>query len=978
MYVVLLLGLLAVSAVLVVRGHMRGRPRMLAAGAAVMLGTIGFFGLMSLWGEMLWFEEVGFVRRFWTSVVARVVVAGAGAAFASGLTWALTLSVNPDERVIRRLGVTLAAVVGALWGLASWTVALRWGFGVRTPVADPIFGKDTGFYLFRLPFYDALFWLFLFASTAALVTAVLAAWPRRVEGAAMRREPSATPLLDVQVVEAEPSGEGPPPEVRPEHELASTLVRRHRALFAPLGALALTLAYGRLLAPYHLMYSRRGAVEGAGWTDVHVLLPVYYVLAALLVAMGIVLLVPAATRAFSRALAKRAERANDSIAALATATVAAPAAIVVAVALLGLGVVPALVQWLVVEPNELSLEERYLRSNIAFTRDGFNLEHAEVEEFPLEAKLTPDVIRDRQSMLENVRLWDPRAFNEVVRQFQELRLYYDITGTDFDRYTVGDEYRQVMLSPREMEASNLPVESQTFVNRHFKYTHGFGLVMAPVSEFTPTGLPELIVRDIPPVADHPSLRIERPEIYFGERTNHYVVANSRAPEFNYPMGGTNVYTHYAGRGGVPLESFWRKLVYGWKLGGTRLLFSDYPTPESRILFHRNIADRVAKAAPFLTLDHDPYPVIVEGRIKWIVDAYTTSDRYPYSEAYAPPSPKPGARRGPKDAATAEPSTSEVTLPTRLAGANYVRNSVKAVVDAYDGSISLYVFEPNDPVVQVWSRIYPDLFRPSDAMPEALRVHVRYPEAMLETQGLVFAKYHMTDPRVFYNREDLWVRATEKYSEHVRPVDPYYVMWQAPGSRSAEFILMQPFTPKGRQVLIGWIAALCDGANYGRLIAYRFPKDQWVLGPQQVDTKIDQSPSLSAQLTLWDQHGKRVIRGNVLAIPIDTTILYVEPIYIQAEAAAYPELRTVVLMHGDEMSYAPTFAEALEGLVTGRPVAAGDRGAMTPSEAATEANRAFDDYVRLMSTGDFAEAGKQLEVLRDALRSLQNGRPLPSR
>lgn len=358
-------------------------------------------------------------------------------------------------------------------------------------------------------------------------------------------------------------------------------------------------------------------------------------------------------------------------------------------------------------------------------------------------------------------------------------------------------------------------------------------------------------------------------------------------------------------------------------------------------------------------------------MKWIIDAYTTSSYYPYSEPYF---------AGPARSSEEAKPGSQPPEHRRLHGANYVRNSVKAVVDAYDGSVSLYVFNPEDPIVQVWSRIFPDLFRPMSDMPESLRAHVRYPEALLHAQGVVFSKYHMTDPTVFYNQEDLWVRATEKYYDEVRPVEPYYVMWQAPGSTEVEFILMQPFTPKNRQVLIGWIAGMCDGDNYGNLVAYRFPKDKWVLGPQQVDTKIDQSPELSAQLTLWDQHGKRVIRGNVLAIPIAKTILYVEPIYIQAQTAAYPELRMVVLMHGDDMSYAPTFSQALEGLVDRRPsIASPETAVLSRTEAAQQANHAFDEYVKLMSSGHFAEAGKQLEILRETLRKLEgDGAALPTR
>ncbi|HVJ92651.1 MAG TPA: UPF0182 family protein [Labilithrix sp.] len=956
MYVVILLALVAIGVALVISGSARQDRRLALGGAFVVLATLGFFGLLSLWGEILWFEEVGFIRRFWTQVIAQSFVMLVAAALAAGTVWLLTSAIAGTRT--RLFGTISAAVVGCLWGAANWSVALRWVYGLDTGVTDPVLGMDTGFYLFTLPLLRAGYVLLLLTTAIAVGTAAVALLGerRRLFREHLVQVEAASDTFDEAVDE---SGD----EEQPPDEPSS------RGLYVPLGALAIVLALGRLLAPYQLMYSEHGVVHGPGWTDVHLRLPAYYVIAAVLAGAGLVLLVPRLTRALQGRLSKRYGRSAES---LATATVGVPLTAVVLVWVLGARAIPALAQWLVVEPNELAYERPYLQNNIAFTRDGFKLAEVDIEEFPFEAELKPEVIRNNEPLLSEVRLWDPHAFDDVVQQFQALRLYYEITGADFDRYDLGGEYRQVMVAARELAVNNLPAETQTFVNRHFKYTHGYGLVMAPVSDFDPTGLPELVLRDLPPVAEDPTVRVDKAGLYYGELTNDYVVGNSRAPELDYPQGGTNVYTHYDGKGGVSLDNLWRKLVYGWKLGGTRLLLSEYPHAESRIMFRRNISERVATIAPFLTLDHDPYSVVVDGRIKWIIDAYTTSTHYPYSEPHhriarsAESTQAETQRRPPK---AADP----------LANINYIRNSVKAVVDAYDGTVTLYVFEPTDPVVQVWSRVYPDLFRPKEAMPKALQAHVRYPEVMLQTQGVAFAKYHMTDPVIFYNQEDLWVGATEKYYDEVRPVEPYYVMWQAPGSSDLEFILMQPFTPRKRQVLIGWIAGLCDGDNYGRMVAYRFPKDKWVLGPQQVDTKIDQSPELSAQLTLWDQHGKRVIRGNVLAIPIDDTILYVEPIYIQAQTAAYPELRIVVLMHGDNMSYAPTFAQALEGLVTGRPSANLVEGEVsTTSEAAENANRAFDEYLKLMSEGRFGDAGKQLEALRANLQRLKGQGPSPAR
>jgi uncharacterized membrane protein (UPF0182 family) len=929
MYVVALVALLTAGVILAVLGFKRESKRLLASGVTLAVATAAFFALLSFWGEMLWFYELGFARRFWTNVVAQLGVALAGAVVAGGLTWLVTRPARRHAPRARWVGLGVSAFGGAVWGAITWSVPLRWAMGVATGARDPVLGRDIGFYLFSLPFYEAVYWLLLLSAGVSLFVSASPVASRA--------------LADIDNAVARPPSEDP-----------TSPKSIHRGVFTSLGALALVLAAGMLLAPYRLMYSRHGVVYGAGWTDVHVRLPACYVVAGSLAILALVLLVPPVTRVLGRRLPKRFRASPD---ARAGGIVGIPAAVVGTVWVVGLGVLPALSQWLVVQPNELSLEQRYLQHNIAFTREGFGLGRVEVQEFPVEGDFTQEIAHKNERTLSEVRIWDPRALDDVLEQFQELRLYYEVTNVDFDRYQLDGRYRQVMIAPREMESTNLPAESQTFVNRHFKYTHGYGLVMAPVSDFTSTGLPKLIVRDLPPVAEHPSVRILRPEIYYGELTNHYVVANSRAPEFDYPAGGSNVYVHYEGTGGVPLEGFWERLVYGWKVGGTRLLVSDYPKSDSRIMFRRNIVERVAAVAPFLELDYDPYAVVVDGRVKWILDAYTTSRYYPYSEPYDAGTARPSRPVKAKAGKAAEPTPPEERMPEHgsLDGVNYARNSVKAVVDAYDGTVSLYVFEPNDPVVRVWSRIYPGMFRTMDEMPPGLRAHVRYPEALLHAQGIVFSKYHMTDPVVFYNQEDLWIRATEKYYDEIKAVEPYYVMWQAPGSREVEFILMQPFTPKNRQVLIGF-------------------------GPQQVDTKIDQSPDLSAQLTLWDQHGKRVIRGNVLAIPIAKTILYVEPIYIQAQTAAYPELRMVVLMHGDDMSYAPTFKQALEGLVTGTPsvVTTELQAASTPVEAIEQAHRAFTEYVRLTNAGQFAEAGKQLEILRDTLGRLKDGKPLPTR
>jgi hypothetical protein len=637
--------------------------------------------------------------------------------------------------------------------------------------------------------------------------------------------------------------------------------------------------------------------------------------------------------------------------------------------------IPSLLQWLYVEPNEITIEAPYIKNNIELTRKAFGLDRVEVSDIEFSASLSRDVVERSGTLLDNIRLWDWRALKSVYRQFQEIRLYYSFSDVDVDRYHLGDEYRQVMVSPREMDLESLSPESQTFVNRRFKYTHGYGLVMSPVHEFQPDGLPVMLLRGIPPRTEYPDLQVDKPQIYYGTLTDTPVVVNSKEKEFDYPKGDQNVYVHYGGTGGVPLAGLWRKFVFGSMFDGTRFLLSGYPTRESRVMFHRQVRKRVQRVAPFLVFEQDPYVVVSDKRIHWIIDAYTVSSRFPYSRML----PRRFAAleegldvRQRSDAVLggSQDSTRELT------GVNYVRNSVKAVVDAYDGSVSLYVFEPEDPLIQAWSGVFPDLFKARSEMPAALRRHVRYPASLLLTQGLLYAKYHMTDPAVFYNQEDVWVRATEKYYNSVRPVEPYYIMWQLPGGGEPEFSLILPFTPKGKQVMIGWLAGLCDGDNYGRLVAYKFPKERRVLGPQQVETKIDQDAELSAQLSLWDQRGSSVIRGNLLAIPIGDTLLYAEPIYLQADTAAYPELRLVALMHNDQLSYAPTFADALKGLLgegrteTGVP----EQPSIADSsvaEVVRGANRSFEDYVRHTGEGRLGEAGAALDKLRGQLRQLSD-------
>ena len=983
MYVLLIVIAGVVGLGLIFQGARKRSAGRSAAGVLVLAATALLFALMSFWAEMLWFRYVGYSGRFWTALVAATVTSLIAAALAGISVFLLTPFHPRETRSVRRWAWVAGVALGGLWGLLSWEIVLQHLHRVDTGVTEPVLGRDVGFYLFTLPFLQRAHWLLVgvvglaLAATAAAATMLPGAssWadlslrrrrprPADFEPAApleasslMAPLPAIEPAEPVTPVPPE-TGDGLEGEAPPAPGSTVGLAALTRPLLFSLGFLAITLALGRWLGIYELLYSRFGVVYGPGWTDVHIRLPAYHVVAAALAFAGIALL----GAAVSGRVAARVSQAEGGL----TRALLVPASAVASIWVVGLLVLPLLVQWLYVSPNEITVERPYLARNIELTRQGFDLHDVEEQAFAPTRELTPAVLEANEHLLSEVRLWDPQALQSVLEQFQEFRLYYEMAEIDIDRYALGGRYRQVMVTAREMEQDNLPRESQTFVNRYFKYTHGYGLAMASAHDFTPDGLPNLLVKNIPPLSQHPELRVDRPEIYYGQHTRDFAVANTREPEFDYPAGEANVYSKYSGTGGVELSSFWRRLVYGWTHGGTRLVFSSYPTPESRILYRRQVGERVSALAPFLDFDLDAYIVVAGGRLKWIVDGYTSSRHYPYSDPYF----EQGAVEPMADGQVRQ--VAKAGVADYLLGKNYVRNAVKAVVDAYDGTVTFYVFEPEDPILQVWSRIYPGMFRAEAEMPAELRAHVRYPEGFLLAQGLVFAKYHMTDPEVFYNQEDLWIRSTERYYDEVRPVDPYYVMWKPPQAREAEFSLIQPFTPKNRQVLIGWIAGLSDGESYGRLIAYRFPKDEWILGTQQVDTKIDQDGFLSAQLSLWDQHGSRVIRGNVLVIPIGGTLLYVEPIYLQAASAAYPELRLVVLMHGDQMSYASTFRDALRGLVDGRPPErqAGALGVLTgDTTAARRANDALGSYLRLQGERRFEEAAAELRKLEATLKEL---------
>ena len=938
--IIILLGLALYLAFTGIKQQKKGRT---VFGIIIGVFTIILFWSLDFWGEMLWFENLGYGDRFWVYIIAQTVSGAVGAFLSLGIVSLLTFSIPSSKSYLRKISQGVSFVAGAVWGYSNWEVILKFWFQVPMGVSEPVLNKDAGFYIFTLPFLDSLYALLIILTIISLIAVLFTSFLKFDEKGNLTanfsgfdRYISSKPYTNILIIGA---------------------------------VLILVLAYDKYLSRYDLMFSNVGVVRGPGWTDVNILLPAYDIIIVLMIILAAALLIKPARNYLQSFYSKlRVRNASSEPVLLFSVLIT-----LFIIWFVGLTAIPGLFQWLSVEPNEITYERPYIQNNIKLTRYGFGLQNIEEKEYPAKDVFNKQIVQENQATFENIRLWDWRALDDVYKQFQEIRLYYEFKDVDIDRYHFNNEYRQVMVSAREMEASNLPPQSQTFVNTRFKYTHGYGITLTTVSDFTPEGLPNLLIKDIPPVSKYPRLEVKQPQIYYGELTDSYVIVNTDEPEFDYPSGEQNVNIKYPGKGGVQISNIWRKFLFGWKFDGTKFFFSGYPNPESRIMFHRQIMDRARTLAPFLEFDRDPYIVLgKDGKLYWIIDAYTTSSYFPYSEVF-----HSTEKIAYKEGETTRTLTTN-TAP-ELNGLNYIRNSVKVVVNAFNGATDFYIFDESDPLIKVWDNIFPGLFKKKSEMPPDLVEHARYPLDYMMVQGLMYAKYHMTDPTVFYNQEDLWIRATEKYYDQVEPVNPYYIMWQLPKTHKAEFVLILPFTPKNRQVSIGWVAGMCDGDNYGRFIAYKFPKDKSVLGPQQVETKIDQDSFLSGQLSLWNQRGSNVIRGNVLAIPVDETIIYVEPIYLQAETAAYPELRLVAVMHDDQLSYAESFQEALQELYGETPVKqAAVKEETTPARVETsvdekisQANEAFNNYLKYQGQKEFQKAADALERLQSILKDLSD-------
>jgi uncharacterized membrane protein (UPF0182 family) len=920
----------------------------------IVLAVI-FFGArtaLSYYVDVLWFGSLGYGDVFWKTLGLQwgifafftaatfLILYGSFVALKrahlpdlpSGHTiyiggQPLKLPVEPVLRLIA-LGVSLviAAGTGASM-MAEWpALALFWyAPGTTGGVSDPIFGKPLNFFLFTLPAWQLISgWLL----TLAILTCVLAGFFILITGGSRAL-----------------SG-----------QLSRSVTLPWRGLSITFAFLLLIVAMRVYIGRFELLLEDHTIFGGVTYTDAHVTLAGSLVVCAALV-LGAVI-------AFVNAV--RAPRGRWLIAAILPA----------AVCYLALQGVAWYVSSFIVKPNELVREKPYIVYNTALTRQAYGLDRVTQREFPAETTVDAADPANNQATLQNIRLWDWRALQDTLRQIQEIRTYYDFPDIDIDRYEIEGTTREVMLATRELNVDKLPESSRNWINDKLIYTHGYGITMNPVNGFTSEGLPTLIVSNMPVQSTVRGLSVTRPEIYFGEMTNTDVYVKTRQKEFNYPQGASNSLTSYEGTGGIVLGNFLRRAVIAFDRDDlTKLPFSDDVTPESRLLMRRNLHDRVSALAPFLTFESDPYIVLGDdGRLSWIMDAFTVSDSYPYSTHYR--------------------------LGNDLV--NYMRNSVKVVIDAYDGTTTFYVFDMEDPIIATYRRIFPSLFKDASLMPPGLRKHVRYPELLLKLQAEVYGLYHMTDAEAFYNREDLWTVATEVGmgeggAQTTQAMQPNFVLMKLPGETGEEFAEILPFTPSNRNNLIGWIAGRSDGAQYGTSVVYNFPKTKLVDGPLQIEARIDQNAELSGQLTLWNQQGSHVRRGALLVIPTGRALLYAEPIYLQAERSPMPELRLVVLALQDKLAYGPTFESAMAALFGGATSSLSAPATNAPSTAAAavspepargaqaavatpplasdlnsliaEAAKDLADYQRLTAEGKLGEAGEKLEELKRALDKL---------
>ncbi|MBT4138839.1 MAG: UPF0182 family protein [Candidatus Latescibacteria bacterium] len=917
--------------------------------------VLGLGWVSSYYTDWLWFSSLDYQGVFWGTLKARffsgvfyglfaAVIVGLNLLFVSKFTrQALEAGGTPfegefpGEGLLRSpigyvlIGAVLVLILGNV-GSSQWPTVLRYWHGGDFGASDPIFGKEVGFYVFDLPLYQ---FTIGFLIACVVVSAIASA-----------------------VIYIAAGG------IRIQERIQ--LMPRPVAHLSVLGGLFLLFsAVNYRLKIYDLLYSQNNVFFGAGYVDVNVQVWVYWFLVAAFVVTGVMVLRNVKTR-----------EARPLIMGLGVFLVGA----------IGLGNIPgAIIQKVAVDPTELEREAPYIKHNIDVTRQAYALDRVVEKPFAASENLTAADIEANPLTIRNVRIWDQPPMAQTFQQVQEIRPYYIFPNVDVGRYTIDGVYSQVMLSGRELDTNRLPAQARNWVNEKLQYTHGYGVAMSPVTTVTPEGLPEFLIKDLPPVSSSKDLEITQPGIYYGERTYGNVIVKTGAEEFDYPRLDGNAFTTYEGTGGVPIGSLIQQLAFAVRMMDVNLLLSTYIKSDSRIMFRRQIVQRAREIAPFLFFDSDPYMVVSEGRLFWILDAYTSTNMYPYS-----------TRMG----------RSQI---------NYIRNSVKIVVDAYNGAITFYQAE-QEPLVNTYAAMFPTLFTPLSEMSADLRTHLRYPVDLFRIQATMYKSYHMQDVQLFYNQEDLWEIPNEIYSDRPQMMEPYYIIVKLPGEDREEFLLMVPFTPAKKDNMIGWLAARCDGENYGDLLVYTLPKEKLIFGPMQLEARIDQQPDISSQLTLWGQRGSEVIRGNLLAIPIESSFLYVEPIYLQArqesepqqqfgqegggqqqqqqqapqrpnrQSTAIPELKQVIVAYGGQVIMRDTFEDALNDLFgsgAGRTLVQEEGGAQPASgmpqviqvdqtavQLANEADRQYQLVRESMQKWDWSKAGDAMKALEKSIQELK--------
>ena len=872
--------------------------------------------LAEFYTEWLWFKEVGYEQVFLKSLSARATtgMAVGGIVFAFlwfNLRFALKLLrrrefaiatpegprvITVDTGRLRSLIYTAAFVAAVLIGLysaASWATWLYAWHATSFGRADPVLGRDIGFYIFRLPMLELVHGI-------SLITVLLA-----IAGVAGAHVASGNLALDpIRGV------------------IASRLARRHLSFLA--AALLLVLAFGAWLRIPHLLTAQSGVVFGASYVDVHARMPAY----RLLVVAALIGAALAVYQGF-------AERLRPIVAAIG----------IYAVVAIGGGIYASIFQRFIVAPNEQVRETPYIDHNIRATREAFALDKVEERSLSGEARLSRQDLERNATTIENVPLWNDQPLLDAFGQLQEIRTYYDFVSVDNDRYTINGKYRQIMLSARELNSRSLP--SRTWINEQLTFTHGYGLTLGPVNEVTPEGLPVLFIRDLP-LASNVDLKVTQPAIYFGELPETDVFVRTQTPEFDYPRGEDNVFATYQGNGGVPLGGLFRRLLFALRFRSTDTFFSPNLTPDSRVLMHRRIAERVNHIAPFVSIDPDPYLAIADGRLIWIQDAYTTSNRYPYS-------------------------SSGGTV-------NYIRNSVKITIDAYHGTTLFHLLDTTDPIAATIGKVFPGFFKPLSDMPGDLETRLRYPQTIFAMQAAMFATFHMTNPAIFYNREDQWEVPSFDIEGQSQRMEPYYTIMRLPGEQSAEYIQMLPYTPRQKDNLAAWMAARSDGANYGRLVVFQFPKQTVIFGPRQIAARISQDQVIAPQIALWSQQGSTVIQGTLLVIPLEESLVYIRPLYLRAAGGRIPELKRVIVAYQNQIVMEDTLDKAL-GRLFARPDAppppppATTKTVEAPplpegaTALAAQAKQHYERAIQAQREGNWALYGEEIKRLGEVLEKL---------